>query len=76
MTVDPDRPPLEEPLAHLERILMASFVAGAGENLEQLLVREDPEARELLRRASQFAAERLTEVEARAHYVRALHGQP
>ena len=42
-----DRPPLEQPLAGLERQL-----------------------------ASRYASEKLSEIEARAHYVRTLHGEP
>jgi hypothetical protein len=75
MPIDPDRSPLEEPLAELERILIDTFVAGAGADATQLRARTDPDARALLTRAAQYAAERLSEVEARAHYVRSLRGE-
>ena len=71
---DPDTQRLEEPLAQLERQLMKAYVAGAGEELEDLLTRTDDAARTLLADASRYAAERLSEVEARSHYLRHLHG--
>lgn len=70
-----DGPPLEEPLAGLERQLIKAYVAGAGHELEALLARHDDEARRLLAEASQYAASKLSEVEARSHYLRHLHGE-
>jgi hypothetical protein len=67
--------PMEEPLAGLERELMTAYLAGAGHDLESLLARDDEEARRLLTDASTYATTRLTEVEARSHYIRALRGQ-
>lgn len=67
-------PPMNEPLAHLERELIAAFVAGAGHDLQQLLERDDDEARRLLTQASQYASAKLSEVEARLHYLRGMHG--
>ena len=68
--------PMEEPLAQLERELMAAYLAAAGHDLYALLSRTDAEARRLLADASLHATARLTEVESRSHYLRALHGQP
>ena len=77
MTTNPiDHPPVEEPLAQLERHLIAAYVAGAGHELHELQARRDDEARTLLAQASQYASEKLSEVEARAHYLRQLHGEP
>jgi hypothetical protein len=73
---DTDRPPLEEPLAELERQLLTAYVARAGHDLHVLLTRTDEEARKLLADASRYASAKLSEVEARSHYVRQLHGQP
>ncbi len=70
-----DRPPIEEPLAELERHLIAAYLAGAGHELQELLARNDDQSRLVLARASQYASEKLSEVEARAHYLRELHGE-
>ena len=72
----PDMPPLQEPLAELERELMSAYVAGAGYDLHDLLQRDDAEARALLARASQHVAGKLAELESRLHYVRHLRGEP
>ncbi|RPI53843.1 MAG: hypothetical protein EHM55_12625 [Acidobacteria bacterium] len=69
-----EQPPIEEPLAALERQLISAYVAGAGETLHDLITRDDDAARQLLAEASLYASERLSEIEARAHYLRKLHG--
>ena len=77
MTItDPDRPSFEEPLAELERHLIAAYLAGAGEDYQDLLTRDDDHARKLLAEASRYASDKLAEVEARSHYLRQLHGEP
>ena len=65
---------LEEPMAELERQLINAYVAGAGQDLPALLARDDEEARHLLAEASRYASVKLSEVEARSHFVRTLHG--
>jgi hypothetical protein len=72
-TMDPDVPPLHEPLAQLERHLIDEYLVAHGQDPEALRQRPDILARTLLTAASQHAALRLTEVESRAHYVRELH---
>ena len=72
---DTDRAPLEEPLAEIERQLIHAYIAGAGYNAGDLMNRDDAEARKLLADASRYASDKLSEIEARAHYLRALHGQ-
>jgi hypothetical protein len=67
--------PLEEPLAELERHLIAAYVAGAGHDLQQLLKRPGADARTLLSEASRFASEKLSEIEARSHYLHSLRGE-
>ena len=67
--------PIEEPLAQLERELMTAYIAGAGENIEALVSRTDERARRLLADASLYATSRLSEVEARLHYLRSLRGE-
>ena len=71
--MDPDTPPLEEPLAELERRLIDEYLRNLGHDPEALRQRGDAQARALLTDASQYAALKLTEVESRAHYVRNLH---
>jgi hypothetical protein len=68
-----DTPPLEEPLAELERRLIDEYLRGRGHDPAVLRARGDADARQLLSDASQYAALKLTEVESRAHYVRDLH---
>ena len=66
---------IEEPLAQLERELMTAYVAGAGEDIETLTSRTDEHARRLLVDASMYASSRLSEIEARLHYLSSLRGQ-
>ena len=74
-TSNTDRPPLEEPLAALERELITAYLAGAGPDLQHLQTQDDLEARALLAAASLYATARLTEVETRSHYLRSLRGE-
>jgi hypothetical protein len=74
-TNDPDIEPMHEPLAALERELVAAYVAGTGNDLDTLRTRDDAAAHKLLSEASLYASSRLSEVEARLHYVRALRGE-
>ena len=75
MTNDRDKPPLEQPLAELERQLIRAYVAGAGQDLETLRARDDNEARKILADASRYASTKLGEVEARWHYLQHLLGE-
>lgn len=76
MTTNTDAiPPMEEPLAQLERELITAYVAGAGHDLDTLLNRTDDQARHVLAEASRYASARLTEVESRLHYLRSLRGE-
>ena len=63
-----------EPLASLERQLIATFVAAAGFDIHELWQRHDDEALALLVAASRHASEVLSEIEARGHYLKRLHG--
>ena len=69
-----EHPPLEEPLAVLERHLIDAYLAGAGQDFHDLMTRDDEEARHLLAEASLYASERLSEIESRAHWLKKLHG--
>jgi hypothetical protein len=73
--IEEGRQPIEEPLAALERELIAAYVAGAGQDVEVLAARHDEPARRLRADASLYASGRLTEVEARSHYLRSLRGE-
>ena len=70
-----DMQPLREPLADLERQLIHTHVANAGHNLHELIARSDEDARRLLAEASRYASAKLSEVEARSHYLHKLHGE-
>jgi hypothetical protein len=73
---DIERPPLEEPLAELERQLIRAYLASGGHDFHALVTRDDDEARKLLTEASRHASTKLSEVESRSHYLRKLHGEP
>jgi len=75
MTKQPDHPPLEDPLAALERELIAAFLAGAGHDYKTLIGREDEQARKLLAQAALYASEKLSEIESRWVYLHKLHGE-
>ena len=71
-----DQTPIHEPLADLERHLISAYLAGAGHDFQALLARGDDESRRLLAEASQYASAKLSEIEARSHYLHHLHGEP
>jgi len=71
-----DQTPIHEPLSDLESHLISAYVAGAGHDLKALLARTDDDARRLLAEASRYASAKLSEIEARSHYLHQLHGQP
>jgi hypothetical protein len=73
MTRDFDTPGSEEPLAELERQFIAEYLRDAGHDYHSLIIRHDDEARALLARAALHASQRLSEIEARSHYVHELH---
>lgn len=75
MRINHDDPrPLEDPLAELERQLIRAYLAGAGQDFHQLIGRDDREAKQLLAAASEYASSKLSEIEARLHYLRSLRG--
>lgn len=71
-----DRPdvPLEEPQAALERAFINEYLKARGHELRALRMLPEDLVQGLLREAVQYAATRLAELEARAHYVNELHG--
>ena len=69
----PDVAPLQEPLAELERRIIDEYIRDRGHDPAALRASADAGARRILVEASVYAATRLSEVEARSHYVRDLH---
>jgi hypothetical protein len=70
-----DATPRQDTMAELERHLIQAYLTGAGQDLHALTTRDDAESRRLLAAASQYASSRLSEIEARLHYLRSLQGQ-
>jgi hypothetical protein len=68
-----DEGTLEDPLAGLERQFIAAYLAQAGFDYHALVTRQDEAARRLLAKAALYASERLSEIQARAHFVDELH---
>jgi hypothetical protein len=69
-----EKPPIEEPLARLERQFIADFLAAKGYTYAELHARTDREAHSLLAAASQYASERLSEFDSRSRYLHRLIG--
>jgi len=61
-------------MAHLEQALIEEFIRKGGHDPAHLELLPPTEREALLKRASAYAAARLAEVEARAHYVHEIHG--
>jgi hypothetical protein len=74
MTHDPDIRPIEDQMAHLEQALIEDFIRKGGHDPAHLELLPPADREALLKRASTYAAARLAEVEARAHYVHEIHG--
>jgi hypothetical protein len=74
MSMDADGSHIADPNAALERAIIEEFIRARGYDPHRL--QELPEAlrRQLQTEASTYAAARLAEMEARAHYVQELHG--
>lgn len=70
-----ERPePPVDPVAVLESQLVRDYLAAAGYDVRDLVGRTDDEARRLLAKAARYAGGKLTEAEARSHYLHKLHG--
>jgi hypothetical protein len=65
--------PLEDPMASLERALIEQYLKERGYTVDALESLPPDERRELLVKASQYAALHLAEVDARAAYVHEIH---
>jgi nitrate reductase beta subunit len=60
--------------ASLERAYIEQYLSGLGYSLESLRDLPEAQAKPLMRAASLYASLRLTEVEARSHFVEEMHG--
>jgi hypothetical protein len=67
-------PPAGDPTTQLEEALIEEYLKARGHDRRSLHALPGDEARHLLAEASLHASARLSEVEARAHYVHELHG--
>ena len=65
---------MEDRTAHLELALIDEFIRQSGHDPDKLRDLPESERNALLKQAARHAANRLAEVEARAHYVHELHG--
>jgi hypothetical protein len=74
MNTESGRSPIADPNAILERTLIADFIRARGYDPSRLHELPEADRRRLESDASTYAASRLAEMEARAHYVHELHG--
>ena len=65
---------LEDPQARLERALIEEFLQARGCSLAMVTFTSPSEYQPLLAQAAQYAAVRLTEIDARAAYIHQIHG--
>jgi hypothetical protein len=75
MEADASRRPIQDPEAALERALIGEFLHERGYDAASLHALPDDQAKRLLAEACAFAARKLAEVAARAHYIDELHGK-
>jgi hypothetical protein len=67
-------PPVEDPLAALERLLIDEFLTLRGFTRRSVSQLPASQAAMLLSAACEYASLRLAEIESRAHYVDEIHG--
>lgn len=68
-------PPLEPPLARLEQAFIEEFVRSRGHDPGELDRLPAEQRAALLKDASVYASAKLSEVEARSHFVHAIHDE-
>jgi hypothetical protein len=74
MTAEPSDPVgVGDPLAQLERTFIDEFLRARGVDPHTVHELPEAQARSLLKGASIYAATKLTEVEARAHFIHEIH---
>jgi hypothetical protein len=70
-----DRPPLVDLIAELERAFINEYLASHGYDRLTVASLSEEAHRALLKEANLYASAKLSEVEARAHYVHDIHGR-
>jgi len=65
---------MEDPEGQLETALIEEFLRARGVDLAAVRALPDGEATRVLTEASVYAAAKLAEIEARAHFVHEIHG--
>jgi hypothetical protein len=66
--------PLEEPQAALERAFIDEYLRTHGHDIRTLYLLPADQVQCVLREAALYAAAKLAELEARAHYIHEIHG--
>jgi hypothetical protein len=66
---------MEDPGGQLENALIEEFLRARGLDSSALHALPEDEAKRVLTKASVYAATKLAEVEARAHFVHAIHSE-
>ena len=72
---EPDVRAMTDPEGQLENALIEEFLLARGLDSSALHALPEDEAKRVLTEASVYAATRLAEVEARAHFVHAIHSE-
>jgi hypothetical protein len=72
--MQPDVPVMHDPEAALEQAFIDGYLRAKGVESGQVHTLAQAEATRLMTEASVYAAAKLAEVEARAHYVHDVHG--
>lgn len=73
--IDPKDPPLEDPLAKLEKSFIEAFLATKGYSIKDLESLPKQTSKKLMTEASMYASNKLAEVETRSRLVHDLHGE-
>jgi hypothetical protein len=72
--MQPGVPTMEDPEAHLEQAFIDGYLRAKGVDAGTIHSLPETEATRLMTEASIYAASKLAEVEARAHFVHDVHG--
>lgn len=73
MSIEPEKTRVDAPLAQLERALIDEFIRERGYDPLRLEGLSEEGRKRLLTQASAYASGKLTEVEARSHFVHDIH---
>ena len=65
---------MSDPRAQLEKALIADYLRTRGYELEKLHELPEELAKQLMTEASTYASGKLTEIEARSHFIHEIHG--